>query len=326
MRVVGPCQGFVKVACAAGGPVPAASHAGLRQQQPESESDPEVDRAELIEWVQARKFSTTRLRPGYDQEEVDAFLIEIRDSFRGVLEPSLTSGEIRVKQFSTTRLRRGYDEEEVDAFLDEAESRLAARLGAGRETAAAGPEFGAADPAAEPVQIRCLECGAESAEAARVCVRCGAPAVHQLSVAADPGAQVTSSSDATARQQLPSRPAPDWEAGGAMLAGWVEARRFSTTRLRPGYDQEEVDAFLDEIRDSFLGVRQPSLTSGELRGKCFSTTRLRPGYDEEEVDAFLDEAESKVVCSGLAVRREARREQRGVRQEPGRLACLHWVR
>jgi DivIVA domain-containing protein len=108
--------------------VPAASHAGLRQQQPESESDPEVDRAELIEWVQARKFSTTRLRPGYDQEEVDAFLIEIRDSFRGVLEPSLTSGEIRVKQFSTTRLRRGYDEEEVEAFLDEAESRLAAQV------------------------------------------------------------------------------------------------------------------------------------------------------------------------------------------------------
>jgi len=109
---------------AAGGPVPAASHAGLRQQQPESESDPEVDRAELIEWVQARKFSTTRLRPGYDQEEVDAFLIEIRDSFLGVRQPSLTSGEIRVKQFSTTRLRRGYDQEEVDAFLDEAESRL----------------------------------------------------------------------------------------------------------------------------------------------------------------------------------------------------------
>ncbi len=284
---------------AAGGPVPAASHAGLRQQQPESGSDPEVDRAELIEWVQARKFSTTRLRPGYDIDEVDAFIDAIRDSFRGVLEPSLTSGEIRVKQFSTTRLRRGYDEEEVDAFLDEAESRLAARLGARRETAAAGPEFGAADPAAEPVQIRCLECGAESAEAARVCVRCGAPAVHQLSVAADPGAQVTSSSDATARQQLPSRPAPDWEAGGAMLAGWVEARRFSTSRLRPGYDQEEVDAFLDEIRDSFLGVRQPSLTSGGIRGKCFSTTRLRPGYDEDEVDAFLDEAESRLSVQVL---------------------------
>ncbi len=114
------------------------------------------------------------------------------------------------------------------------------------------------------LQMRCRECAAETA-GAQFCVRCGAPAVHQLSVAADPGAQVTSSSDASAGQQLPSRPAPELEAGGVILAGWVEARRFSTTRLRPGYDQEEVDAFLTEIRDSFLGVRRPSLTSDEIR-------------------------------------------------------------
>ena len=149
--------------------------------------------------------------------------------------------------------------------------------------------------------MRCRECAAETADA-QFCVLCGAAAVHQLSVAADPGAQVTSSSDASAGQQLPPRPAPDSEAGGAMLGGWVEPRRFSTVRLRPGYDQEEVDAFLTEIRDSFLGVRQPSLTSDEIRGKRFSTTRLRPGYDEEEVDAFLDEAElwlsAQVLPSG----------------------------
>src|SRR5271165_5205555 len=137
--------------------------------------------------------------------------------------------------------------------------------------------------------MRCRECAAETADA-QFCVRCGAPAVHQLSVAADPGAQVTSSSDASAGRQLPPRPAPDSEAGGALLAGWVEARKFSTTRLRPGYDQEEVDYFLTEIRDSFLGVRQLSLTSDEIRNKRFSTTSLRSGYDEEEVDAFLDEA------------------------------------
>jgi len=148
--------------------------------------------------------------------------------------------------------------------------------------------------------MRCRECAAEAD--AQFCSQCGAAAVHQLSVAADPGARVTSSSDASAGQQLPPRPAPDSEAGGAMLGGWVEARRFSTTRLRPGYDQEEVDAFLTEIRDSFLGVRQPSLTPDEIRGKCFSTTRLRPGYDEKEVDDFLDEAElwlsAQVLPSG----------------------------
>ena len=31
-----------------------------------------------------------------------------------------------------------------------------------------------------------------------------------------------------------------------MLAGWVEAREFSTVRLRPGYDEEEVDDFLND--------------------------------------------------------------------------------
>ena len=80
-----------------------------------------------------------------------------------------------------------------------------------------------------------------------------------------------------------------------MVAQWVEARRFSTTRLRPGYDIDQVDAFLSAIRDTFLETRKPSLTPDEIRNKQFSTTRLRPGYDEEEVDAFLDEAESRLA-------------------------------
>lgn len=106
------------------------------------------------------------------------------------------------------------------------------------------------------------------------------------------------SSDASAGRQLPPRPAPDSEVGGTVLAEWVEARKFSTSRLRPGYDPEEVDVFLTAIRDSFLGVRRPSLTPDEIRNKQFSTVRLRPGYDEEEVDAFLDEAELRLAAQG----------------------------
>ena len=106
--------------------------------------------------------------------------------------------------------------------------------------------------------MRCLECRADSAEATSVCLWCGA------------------------------------EVDGAILAEWVEARKFSTTRLRPGYDQEEVDAFLDAIRDSFLGAREPSLSPAEVRNKQFSTTRLRPGYDYEDVDAFLEETELRL--------------------------------
>ena len=204
----------------------------------------------LAEWVEARKFSTTRLRPGYDQEEVDVFRTAIRDSFLGVRRPSLRPDEIRYKQFSTTRLRPGYDVEEVDAFLDEAELRLAAQ-GSDLDTGKAQdgePELDAGSP---PVQ-----------------------------------------------DQPATRPAPDSEVGGTVLAEWVEARKFSTTRLRPGYDEEEVDVFLTAIRDSFLGVRRPSLRPDEIRYKQFSTTRLRPGYDVEEVDAFLDEAELRLAAPG----------------------------
>jgi len=57
---------------------------------------------------------------------------------------------------------------------------------------------------------------------------------------------------------------------------------------------EEVDAFLDAVRDTFLGVRQPPLTAEEIRAKQFATTRLRPGYDEEEVDAFLQDVEARL--------------------------------
>jgi DivIVA domain-containing protein len=141
----------------AGGPAAAALHVGAGQQPPESAPDPGVDTAGLTEWAGARKFSTTRLRPGYDIDQVDAFLSAIRDTFLGIREPSLTPDEIRAKKFFTTRLRPGYDEEEVDAFLDEAEVKLAAAAEAGA------------------LRVGRLECGPESAEAAQVCARCAAP-------------------------------------------------------------------------------------------------------------------------------------------------------
>jgi len=225
----------------------------------------------LAEWVGTRRFSRTHLRPGYDQEEVDAFLDAIRGSFLGVREPSLTPDEIRVIQFSTTRLRPGYDEEEVDAFLDEAESRLAAQLSARREAPAA---YGAARPAT----------GDEIRDTTFLIVGAG----HHLAQGRD--------GHAMAEDDTGWGNPPNPEVDGAVLAEWVGTRRFSRTRRRPGYDEEEVDAFLDAIRGSFLGVREPSLTPDEIRVIQFSTTRLRPGYDEEEVDAFLDEAESRLAA------------------------------
>jgi DivIVA domain-containing protein len=57
---------------------------------------------------------------------------------------------------------------------------------------------------------------------------------------------------------------------------------------------EQVDAFLEAVRDTFLGVRHPPLTADEVRAKQFAVTRLRPGYDEQEVDAFLEDVEARL--------------------------------
>lgn len=173
--------------------------------------------------------------------------------------------------------------------------------------------------------MRCAECGAKTAKAAQFCARCAAPVPSPPPVAAGPAVggpgdsvaggygkrkkyaathaagppsrsgtdPVNLSSRARLKQQSP-RPAPDPEAGGAILAEWIESRQFSTTWLRPGYDLEQVDAFLAAIHVTFLGIREPPLTADEVRDKKFSTTRLRPGYDEKDVDAFLEEVEARL--------------------------------
>ena len=55
----------------------------------------------------------------------------------------------------------------------------------------------------------------------------------------------------------------------------------------------EVDAFRQEIRDTFLGVKHPPLTLGEVRDKRF--TMARRGYNVQQVDAFVDEAEQRLA-------------------------------
>jgi DivIVA domain-containing protein len=56
----------------------------------------------------------------------------------------------------------------------------------------------------------------------------------------------------------------------------------------------EVDAFTEQIRDTFLGVKQPPLTSDEARDKRFRMARR--GYDVVQVDAFFDEAEQRLAA------------------------------
>jgi DivIVA domain-containing protein len=67
----------------------------------------------------------------------------------------------------------------------------------------------------------------------------------------------------------------------------IKNAEFRTTRFSPGYDEKEVDNFLDRLvailRES--GLPDPE----ELRTVQFATTRLRPGYATQDVDGLLHE-------------------------------------
>lgn len=81
-------------------------------------------------------------------------------------------------------------------------------------------------------------------------------------------------------------PGPAFTPDTAVLIERIKNVTFSTVRLVPGYDEEEVDIFLDKLVAALSEDGQ--LGRSELRGVTFSTTRLRPGYTMPDVDAFLE--------------------------------------
>ena len=72
----------------------------------------------MTDW-QPRRFSTTRLRPGYEIAEVNDLVARIEGTLGRGMPPdrAVTADEISKAQFTTTRFRVGYDEKEVDAAL-----------------------------------------------------------------------------------------------------------------------------------------------------------------------------------------------------------------
>ena len=64
-------------------------------------------------------FSRVRLREGYQIEEVDDFLLEVRPLLEGRLPNDLLADRIDSARFSPVRLRPGYDMQQVDDYLDQ---------------------------------------------------------------------------------------------------------------------------------------------------------------------------------------------------------------
>ncbi len=201
--------------------------------------------------IRNKKFHTVRLRPGYNEEDVDALLDRIEATLVALeggprKGPPITAEEVRNSRFRTTRLSPGYREDEVDDFLDVVVADLAGR-GLGRSgpgTPPLPPRRGAQQAAPEPP-----------------------PAVR-------------------------GRPGPQAPPPG-LTPEQVRGQQFATTRLTTGYNEQEVDEFLDRAEFTLEVLHQgrperATLSSKDVERVQFSTTRARPGYDPAQVDRFLD--------------------------------------
>jgi DivIVA domain-containing protein len=73
--------------------------------------------------VRAARFQATKFREGYDQDEIDAFLVRAADALeaRAYGRPwthLLTKDGVLSAKFQATKFREGYDQDQVDDFLD----------------------------------------------------------------------------------------------------------------------------------------------------------------------------------------------------------------
>jgi DivIVA domain-containing protein len=201
--------------------------AGIRLAAMESTGRPAgplVSDAILVGWAEWADSTTFSRGPGYGSMEVDAFREKVRDTFLGARRFQVKADKVRGKQFSTDD--DGYDKRQVAAFLDAAGIRLAAMESTDRP---AGPLVSGA-------------IFAEWADSTRF-------STSRLRVGRYDIAEVDTFLDAIRDTFLGvSRSPLTWRAPPGM--------QFRTTRrLRPGYDPEQVDAFLDKAEPRLAAMR-----------------------------------------------------------------------
>ncbi|WP_323096320.1 DivIVA domain-containing protein [Intrasporangium sp. YIM S08009] len=85
------------------------------------------------------------------------------------------------------------------------------------------------------------------------------------------------------------------------LADELRRARFRTTQMRPGYDEREVDDFLERVVARLRSDEPAGAVAASVDGARFTTTSFRRGYDMVDVDdALLHVVESLGAASGVA--------------------------
>ena len=201
-------------------------------------------------------FILTRFKAGYSTQEVDAFMQEFIAALRswetGTPYGVLTSRDVTSRAFTPTRFRHGYEQGEVDAFMREAAATLQAwETGTiteppddGREA----PGYGSAP--------------AGTAQPAGVAQPINAPAgvLTSQEVMNAKFSQATfegyeqGAVDAFLDRVITTLQA--WDLDSAQPAGTSQAAltshdvlntKFSIAKFFGGYEQDEIDEFLDTI-------------------------------------------------------------------------------
>ncbi|GII80502.1 hypothetical protein Sru01_54840 [Sphaerisporangium rufum] len=197
------------------------------------------------------------------------------------------------------------DVAEIEGYGGSAGSGPAAGTGTtvpgepGRHVRAAGPAAGG-PPAAHDVQpgddVR-LGGGARPGEGARA-VDGAWPGEERAGEGAWPGEERAGESVGSGGEV--SRPAEfaaeDGPVAGALREAWLESQAvrvervaFRPGRLGAGYDEDQVDDFLDRIVATLRGTTDRPVTAEQVRRATFSTVVFKTGYAVAQVDAFLAE-------------------------------------
>ncbi|WP_305885180.1 DivIVA domain-containing protein [Lentzea sp. HUAS12] len=206
---------------------------------------------------------------GYHEGQIDAFLDRIEQTLRG--RDNLTAQQVQDAVFGETAPGTfGYDSEDVDTFLD----LVVLMFETAPPPRDPGPPTTQIPPQLPQQQQRPQQRGAQP----------------------DPRPQPQQRPRKA--QQQPRTPAQQPASQQS-----VDAAKFTAAdirniafhrppRGRRGYQESQVDAFLDRIEATLLG--QDNLTAKDVRDIRFSRPLIgRRGYDETEVDAFLGQIEQQ---------------------------------
>ncbi|MFC6085531.1 DivIVA domain-containing protein [Sphaerisporangium aureirubrum] len=185
-------------------------------------------------------------------------------------------------------LRNGYDPEQVDALI----LRIEATLGRG---ALEGPPVTADDIRMSRFDIRLggyHEVAVDFALEAFV-IAIETRGVEREEPAPGPAVKVKAEDD-----DAPTLPGlgESESVAETMTAAWLESQAarvervsFRPGRLGSGYNEDEVDGFLDRVVATLRGTTDRPLSADEIRTATFSTVMFKPGYSVSQVDAFLTE-------------------------------------